>query len=69
MNASTMTPRSDRETDEQREYRWLFALTFPAFLLAVVCGRIGGAGARRGRSLMDEARAAAHEVLPHAFMH
>lgn len=69
MNESTRTPRSDRDTDEQREYRWLFALTFPAFLLVVVFERIGGAGARHGRSLMEDARAAAHEVLPHAFMH
>ena len=68
MNESIRTPQSECETDEQREYRWVFALTFPAFLLAVAFGRIGGADARRGRSLMEEARAAAHEVLPYAFM-
>jgi len=68
MNESTRTPRSDRETDEQREYRWLFALTFPVFLLVAVHERIAGAGGRTGRSLLEDARAAAHVHLPYAFM-
>ena len=68
MNESTRKAHAGRDTREEREYRWLFALTFPVFLLVAVHERIAGAGGRTGRSLLEDARAAAHVHLPYAFM-
>jgi len=44
-------------------------LTFPAFLLVAAHERIANTGGRKsGRSLLEDARAAAHAYLPYAFM-
>ena len=68
MNESTRKGNTGHDAREEREYRWLFALTFPVFLLVAVHERIAGAGGKTGRSLLEEARAAAHVHLPYAFM-
>ncbi len=68
MSESTRKTHAGRDTREEREYRWLFALTFPVFLLVATYERIAGIGDRTGRSLLEDARAAAHVHLPYAFM-
>ena len=61
-------PRSD-----SRDYRWIYALTLPLFVAVALLGRVAAIGRPRGRrgslSLLGEARAAAHTVIPFAFMH
>jgi hypothetical protein len=52
-----------------REYRALYVLTLPLFLVAAALGRLSlRGGGRPAPSLLSEARANAHAIIPYAFM-
>lgn len=62
-------------SSERREYRLIYALSFPLFLAVAFLSRLLPVSVRplpfeRGRffSVMSDARRAAHSVLPYAFM-
>ncbi|WP_116681855.1 hypothetical protein [Fulvimarina endophytica] len=62
-------------SSERREYRLMFALSFPLFLAVALLSRVLPASVRplpfepgRYLSVLSDARRAAHSVLPHAFM-
>ena len=54
---------------ESREYRWIYAASLPVFLVATAIARLSPRRPRAGRdSLLGEARATAHTIIPFAFM-
>ncbi|MDX2288932.1 MAG: hypothetical protein NW217_08950 [Hyphomicrobiaceae bacterium] len=78
MSSATHTSRASRLKSRQNaeaEYRAIFVLSLPFFLLAVLLARavrlirspIGGTEAS-GKSLIQEARDSANSTLPYAFM-
>lgn len=63
-------------SSERREYRLIYFATFPLFLVVAALSRLLPTGVRSLTtqreglsSILSEARATAHSVLPHAFMH
>lgn len=57
---------------KSREYRWIYAVTLPAFVVVALLGRLTVQGRRTGplhASLLSEARSTAHTIIPFAFMH
>lgn len=61
------------QRDRDREFRLIFLLTYPLFLLGAVIARVapgqpaGPFAAGRQRSIFAEARAAAYRTIPYAF--
>ncbi|MER0238634.1 hypothetical protein [Fulvimarina sp. MAC8] len=62
-------------SSERREYRLIYALSFPLFVAVALLSRLLPASLRplpfeRGRffAVLSDARQAAHSVLPFAFM-
>ena len=57
---------------KSREYRWIYAVTLPAFIVVALLGRLTPRRRLPGAphaSLLSEARATAHTIIPFAFMH
>lgn len=59
--------------DDAREFRLIFAVSFPVFLVAALVARLlpwhgRGAPAARRPSIIEEARIAANTSIPFAFM-
>jgi len=69
--ASSMSFSSPADA-KSREYRWIYAVTLPAFIAVALLGRLTLRGRQTGgrhASLLSEARATAHTIIPFAFMH
>lgn len=63
-------------SDEEKQYRRIYLACFPLFLVVAIITRLLPPAWRpfprapgRRRSILAEAREAAHSTIPHAFMH